>query len=73
MIIGIIWSLAAKGRLILKKYMYFGKKNKIKSEPLGPSVRPPPLSEPPVHLNVPFFAPFPSLLIYLIYFGNLKI
>ena len=25
MTIGIIWSLAAKGRLILKKYMYFGK------------------------------------------------
>ena len=73
MTIGIIWSLAAKGRLILKKYLYLGKKKKKKSEPLGPSVRPPPLIEPPVHQKVPFFAPFPSLLIYLIYFGNLKI
>ena len=27
MTIGIIWSLAAKGRLI-KKYLYFGKKKK---------------------------------------------
>ena len=42
MTIGIIWSLAAKGRLILKKYLYFGKKNRIRREPLGPSARPPP-------------------------------
>ena len=30
MTIGIIWSLAAKGRLILKKYLYFGKKQNKK-------------------------------------------
>ena len=28
MTIGIIWSLAAKGRLILKKDLYFGKQTK---------------------------------------------
>ena len=60
MTIGIIWSLAAKGMLILKNTCILPK-NKIRSEPLGPSVRPP-LSEPPVHKKVLCFKPFPKVL-----------
>ena len=41
MSIGKILSLAAKGRLIFKKYLYFWQ-HKKGSEPLGPSASPPP-------------------------------
>ena len=62
MTIGIIWSLAAKGWLIFLKIPVLWQKNKIRSEPLGPLVRPPPpLSEPPVHKKVLFLAPFPYI------------
>ena len=68
MTIGIIWSLAAKGRLIKKnKYLYLGK-NQNKKVNHWVLRQDPPLSEPPVNFKTFFVAPFPNVLYCIIPF-----